>query len=445
MIFLSFKSFSQLPNDLPKDGLILYWPFNGNANDASGNGNNGSVNGATLTTDRFGINNAAYKFNGASSIFLSNFNSIIGNSAFSVSFWVKPNGTGWMVAFGTSSNGNGFNCGNKRQGSNSFDAQIWKYDYSSNQSTDIPQNEYTYLTIVYGNNNMKVYKNGKLATSEIVNYVTTNIRGGVLQIGKQIDFNEYFIGDIDDIGIWNRVLNQQEIEQIYNSSSPIKTISIGSQIWMQEDINTTIYNNGDFIFEAKTEKDWETAGKEKIGCFRKLKNGSIIYNGYAILDSRGIAPNGFKIPSSFDFKKLIDFLGGGAGSEGKAAMSLAKYNWSIEDWNEKLQSLEDKEIKGNNKSGFSAKPSGFSRSDGSGYGGEWDDNCSFWWTFTKNNTDDSNNNDIEDSALEVMDIGWCSQDIGGGLGAYILDYGFAVRCIKSEDIKTIPSEKHIAK
>lgn len=39
------------------DGLVGYWPFNGNANDESGNGNNGTVNGASLTTDRYGVSN----------------------------------------------------------------------------------------------------------------------------------------------------------------------------------------------------------------------------------------------------------------------------------------------------------------------------------------------------------------------------------------------------
>src|ERR1017187_5394463 len=48
------------------NGLVAYYPFNGNANDASGNGNNGTVYGATLTTDRFGISNSAYCFNGTS-------------------------------------------------------------------------------------------------------------------------------------------------------------------------------------------------------------------------------------------------------------------------------------------------------------------------------------------------------------------------------------------
>ena len=49
------------------DGLLLYLPFNGNANDESGNGNNGNVYNATLTTDRFGNPDAAYQFNGVNS------------------------------------------------------------------------------------------------------------------------------------------------------------------------------------------------------------------------------------------------------------------------------------------------------------------------------------------------------------------------------------------
>ena len=47
-------------------GLVAHYPFNGNANDESGNGNDGTVNGATLTTDRFGNANKAYSFDGVS-------------------------------------------------------------------------------------------------------------------------------------------------------------------------------------------------------------------------------------------------------------------------------------------------------------------------------------------------------------------------------------------
>jgi hypothetical protein len=51
-----------LPSYIPSDGLVVYYPFNGNANDASGNGNNGAVSGATLTSDKDGNTNKAYEF-----------------------------------------------------------------------------------------------------------------------------------------------------------------------------------------------------------------------------------------------------------------------------------------------------------------------------------------------------------------------------------------------
>lgn len=57
---------AQVPSYVPTNGLVGYWPFNGNADDASGNGNNGTVNGATLSTDKNGNVNAAYSFNGTS-------------------------------------------------------------------------------------------------------------------------------------------------------------------------------------------------------------------------------------------------------------------------------------------------------------------------------------------------------------------------------------------
>ena len=54
-----------LPTNLTED-LIAYYPFNGNAKDESGNGNDGTVRGTTLTVDRHGVERNAYKFNGVS-------------------------------------------------------------------------------------------------------------------------------------------------------------------------------------------------------------------------------------------------------------------------------------------------------------------------------------------------------------------------------------------
>ena len=59
-VLFTTMSFAQVPSYVPANGLVGWWPFNGNANDESGNGNNGSNNGATLTTDRNGVTNSAY-------------------------------------------------------------------------------------------------------------------------------------------------------------------------------------------------------------------------------------------------------------------------------------------------------------------------------------------------------------------------------------------------
>ena len=62
LLFITVISFGQVPNYVPTNGLVGYWPFNGNANDESGNGNDGTNNGATLLRIRFGNPNSAYDF-----------------------------------------------------------------------------------------------------------------------------------------------------------------------------------------------------------------------------------------------------------------------------------------------------------------------------------------------------------------------------------------------
>jgi hypothetical protein len=82
---------AQVPNYVPTNGLVGYWPFNGNANDESGNGNNGTVNGATLTTDRNGLLNSSYQFSGNQKITVPHSNSLafLGPAKMSVSYWFK--------------------------------------------------------------------------------------------------------------------------------------------------------------------------------------------------------------------------------------------------------------------------------------------------------------------------------------------------------------------
>jgi hypothetical protein len=224
---------AQVPSYVPTDGLVGWWPFNGNANDESGNGNNGVVNGATLVEDRIGNTNSAYSFSN-SYILVSPFDELIGNNPFSVSFWSLASGGGWMIACGQINNGNGFDAGNNNNGIGNFHAHIYKFGHTSSL-TPIPNNEWVNIVIVYSNMRMKVYRNNILTMNDTVDYVVPNLLPGTLQFGKQLLFNEYFQGLLDDIGIWNRALTPTEIQALYNaqdgpcvSPDPVSFTGLGS-------------------------------------------------------------------------------------------------------------------------------------------------------------------------------------------------------------------------
>lgn len=197
----------------------------------------------------------------------------------------------------------------------------------------------------------------------------------------------------------------------------VSTIKIGQQEWMTDDINTVVYNNGDAINEAKSENQWKEYNSKQLGCFRKLNNGTHVYNGYAINDQRGILPSGFVLPTNIQFNQLIKFLGGGDFQTGKAVKTMVTYPIHIEEWvgDQETGGLDFVEIKTNGSSGFNAKKGGFIYDQGSVNEGE----CSYWWTASS-----------EQKNTIVVDIGYCSQDLGGGYGSYPKTYGFAVRAIK---------------
>jgi uncharacterized protein (TIGR02145 family) len=101
------------------------------------------------------------------------------------------------------------------------------------------------------------------------------------------------------------------------SETAIEEVKIGDQIWMAKNLDVTHFRNGDPITEARSIKDWEKAGKDKkpAWCYfeNKAKNGLKIgklYNWYAVKDARGLAPEGWRIPSVDDWSSLLETLGG---------------------------------------------------------------------------------------------------------------------------------------
>jgi tetratricopeptide (TPR) repeat protein len=92
----------------------------------------------------------------------------------------------------------------------------------------------------------------------------------------------------------------------------LKFIKIGNINWMEENLSVDTFRNGDPIPEAKTDEEWKEAGKKKqpAWCWstddpEKRKEYGKLYNGYAVLDSRGLAPEGYLIPTDDELKELI--------------------------------------------------------------------------------------------------------------------------------------------
>ena len=99
------------------------------------------------------------------------------------------------------------------------------------------------------------------------------------------------------------------------SETAIKSVKIGNQEWMSENLNVDHFRNGDIIPEVKSKEDWEEAGKngQPAWCYYENdpKNGEKygkFYNWYAVNDPRGLAPEGWHIPSDGEWTEMINFL-----------------------------------------------------------------------------------------------------------------------------------------
>ncbi len=249
----------QLPSYVPTNGLVGYWPFNGNANDISGNNLNGIVSGATLTSDRMGNNNCAYKFDylnwswgqGGDEIYIP-YNSILNTTNLSVSVWAYRSSNGYSNQSHTIINRFQYGYSNP-QGevwqiiaspapSCSVLTQILQPNLSNivNSGTSLLLNNWKHIVFTYDGISFKQYENGILQSNSAANSFMLNTIGnsGIsIGVSKQANGNwGPFDGKIDDIGIWNRALTQSEIAALYNS----QTVAVSDTLWVANTQSDTL-------------------------------------------------------------------------------------------------------------------------------------------------------------------------------------------------------------
>lgn len=218
-------------------GLVAYYPFNGNANDESGMGNNGTVHGSTLTTDKFGQVNKAYSFDGDSNyIQVPNASSLRPASALTVSVLVQPKGfyagrcqgnsiiekgadgdVGYYGIRYDENNGIGSNCDTFDPVQEKFSFLIHFADGSTvgvSSTTFAQLNTWYFVTGTYDGGNMKLYVNGILEnTIPVTKVLGSNTRD--VSIGRLFGlpgFHNWVNGVLDNIRIYNRALSANEIQ-----------------------------------------------------------------------------------------------------------------------------------------------------------------------------------------------------------------------------------------
>lgn len=205
--------------------LVAYFPFDANANDASGNGNNATVNGTTSTADKFGNNNRAYLFDGVNDYIEAPVD--INPSAMpqmTIVAWARADGGSPVKQVVSHDNG-------------AFDRSLgidyrgggtgWSV-FSGSGSVlgfhPVTLGEWVFLAAVYDQNAGTV----KLRVNNTIYEESGNLGSGhiTFRIGSNPSYGEYFQGSIDEVRVYNHALTNSELSQLYNQFLGESTTSI---------------------------------------------------------------------------------------------------------------------------------------------------------------------------------------------------------------------------
>jgi uncharacterized protein (TIGR02145 family) len=194
-------------------------------------------------------------------------------------------------------------------------------------------------------------------------------------------------------------------------SKVYKTVIIGKQNWISENLDTYKFRNGDLIPEAKTKEEWIKASAEKTPawCYyditesKSYKFGKL-YNWYAVTDPRGIAPEGWHVPSDAEWTSLTVYLTGGSpAKKAKSRSNITERGSTIK------------------KSGFEGLPGGYRDELGEfndfGFDGGW-------WSSTE-----SSNEDAWGRGMYYLYGNVFRYDLTAEFCYYNKEFGLSVRCI----------------
>jgi len=304
LLLAASSTFAQVPSYVPSNGLVGWWPFNGNANDESGNGNNGTVNGASLTSDRSGNGNNAYSYDGVNDFIEVQNNSSLNPTNYTVSAWVNPSGfylnnqddANYIVGKGNDYNQGNYSLLYKSLNRKAYGA-IGVFNFVNTTSSINTGNWYNLIS-TWDGTNLKIYFNGILENTSVSNSINIGNSNENLFFGTMATnptWPYWLNGKIDDIGIWNRALTQQEITALYNSQSCTGTGAItadgpttfcaGNFVNLTSNVTGATYQwkrNGINITTNGTSKTFKATGTGSYTCVASCTGTALTSNAIAV-------------------------------------------------------------------------------------------------------------------------------------------------------------------
>ena len=278
--------------------LIAFYPFNGNANDQTGI-HNGKVNGAILTSDRFGISNQAYNFDGLTeNIQIPNSTSLNFGTSITVSLWFKINSLflfnreAFLISHGSWQNRWKISISNKKiRWTIKTDSIINSGTKDLDSDTPPVTNKLYLVTAVYSGTDMELWLNGELDSF-------TQWSGKVLpasidlMIGQMLptDNNYNFSGVIDDVRLYDYSLSADEIKKLYDIPTEVKNnIEIPVEFLLKQNYpnpfnpSTVIYYQLPVGVHV-TLKVYDILGREVATLVDKYQNAGIHNSQFSILN-----------------------------------------------------------------------------------------------------------------------------------------------------------------
>jgi len=193
-------------------------------------------------------------------------------------------------------------------------------------------------------------------------------------------------------------------------------VTIGSQVWMAENLKTTRYRNGDSIPNVRSATAWNSL---TTGAYCNYNNDTTnsrkygrLYNFYAVSDSRKIAPVGWHVASDGEWNTLKTYVLANLGNSGSYAKAIAAKT----DWGSSTQPAAiGNDLTLNNSIGFTALPAGFRWNNGTyAYIGV----VGYWWSSTESGAGSA--------FLRMLNV----DSINELKASDLKTLGFSVRCVR---------------